>query len=332
MDANQTCEILLSYIKKSNLNWSIAESPFTVTVTLKKSFIKNKDGSFRESGLDTPNFTSNSSSTHQLQQIHKIPMKITNDPYTSQSTFSTTLQQALANPTTTNMQHFPFPANFKEKHSKPNISSDFEQPKLLTSLNLNVKQPMSNPKIIQQIPSPILISNQPMDTGFKDNLTIQQIHAYSSSHMTFSESMSSQNHNQLKTTPTQDQLHSTPTQDQVKTTPTLDQLNPTPTQNQVKTTPNQDQPNTTPSQDQMNTPTTKDQLNITTTKDQLNYTATQDQLAIFTKFNPISEDTFPFKYKPRILWDDSDSDVDYSDDEETIDDLMRKLELKYQIT
>ena len=47
---------------------------------------------------------------------------------------------------------------------------------------------------------------------------------------------------------------------------------------------------------------------------------------------PISEDTFPFKYKPRIFWDDSDSDVDYSDDEETIDDLMRKLELKYQIT
>ena len=73
-------------------------------------------------------------------------------------------------------------------------------------------------------------------------------------------------------------------------------------------------------------------MNTPTTKDQLNYTATQDQLAIFSKFNPTSEETFPFKYKPRTFWNESDSDVDYSDDEETIDDLMRKLELKYQIT
>jgi hypothetical protein len=106
------------------------------------------------------------------------------------------------------------------------------------------------------------------------------------------------------------------------------QLKPTPTQEQL-TTPTQDQLNTNPTQDQINTTTTLDQLNITTTKDQLNYTATQDQLAILTN---ISEETFPFKYKPRIFWDDSDSDVDYSDDEETIDDLMRKLGRKYQIT
>ena len=142
-----------------------------------------------------------------------------------------------------------------------------------------------------------------------DNRTGQQTHAYKGSHKTFSDSMSSQN--QLKPTPTQEQL-TTPTQDQLNTN--LGQLNTNP-----------------PTQDQINTPTTLDHLNITTTKDQLNYTATQDQ-AILTKFNPISEDTFPFKYKPRIFWDDSDSDVDYSDDEETIDDLMRKLGLKYQIT
>ena len=48
------------------------------------------------------------------------------------------------------------------------------------------------------------------------------------------------------------------------------------------------------------------------------------------KVKPISEYTFPFKYKPRIFWDDND--VDYFDDEETIDDLLKKLEQKYQIT
>ena len=52
MDAKETCESLLSYIKKSNLNWNIVESPFSVTITLRKSFIKNKDGSSLKSGLD----------------------------------------------------------------------------------------------------------------------------------------------------------------------------------------------------------------------------------------------------------------------------------------
>ena len=76
MDANQTCEILMSYIKKSNLNWSITESPFSVSITLKKSFIKKKDGSLCESGLDpiiSPNKQEKSSnlekpSSMQLQQ------------------------------------------------------------------------------------------------------------------------------------------------------------------------------------------------------------------------------------------------------------------------
>ena len=55
MDAKETCESLLSYIKKSNLNWNIVESPFSVTITLRKSFIKNKDGSLMKSGLDPTN-------------------------------------------------------------------------------------------------------------------------------------------------------------------------------------------------------------------------------------------------------------------------------------
>ena len=99
MDAKQTCEHLLSYIKKSNLNWSIIESPFTVTVTLKKSFIRNKDGSFCELGLEESTFTNNYSSslmkyvcpttipdrTPSMQQIPTIPLKIPNDPSSTQT-------------------------------------------------------------------------------------------------------------------------------------------------------------------------------------------------------------------------------------------------------
>ena len=52
MDANQTCDTILKYIKDSNLNFSIVESPFSATITIKKTFIKNKDGTSRLSGLD----------------------------------------------------------------------------------------------------------------------------------------------------------------------------------------------------------------------------------------------------------------------------------------
>lgn len=52
MDANQTSEVILNLVRKSNLNFNIIESPFSVTITLKKSFIKNKNGTFRKSGVD----------------------------------------------------------------------------------------------------------------------------------------------------------------------------------------------------------------------------------------------------------------------------------------
>ena len=51
MDANQTCEDILKYIKLSNLNFNIVESPFSATITLKKTFIENKDGTSRLSGI-----------------------------------------------------------------------------------------------------------------------------------------------------------------------------------------------------------------------------------------------------------------------------------------
>lgn len=42
MDANSTCEELLSLVKKSGLNFSIQESPFSVAISIRKSFIKMK--------------------------------------------------------------------------------------------------------------------------------------------------------------------------------------------------------------------------------------------------------------------------------------------------
>ena len=44
MDANETCNTILNHLKKSNLNWNLVESPFSVTINLKKSFIKDKAG------------------------------------------------------------------------------------------------------------------------------------------------------------------------------------------------------------------------------------------------------------------------------------------------
>ena len=52
MDANQTSDLVLSFIKRSNLNFNIVESPFSLSIPIKKTFIKNKDGTMRKSGLN----------------------------------------------------------------------------------------------------------------------------------------------------------------------------------------------------------------------------------------------------------------------------------------
>jgi predicted nucleic acid-binding Zn-ribbon protein len=51
MNASRTCETLLSNLKTSNLNYSLCESPFGVKLEIKKSFIREKDGTVRSSGL-----------------------------------------------------------------------------------------------------------------------------------------------------------------------------------------------------------------------------------------------------------------------------------------
>ena len=52
MNANQTCDHVLNFVKNSNLNYSINESPFSVTISIKKSFIKDKSGCVRGPKID----------------------------------------------------------------------------------------------------------------------------------------------------------------------------------------------------------------------------------------------------------------------------------------
>ena len=68
MDANQTCEILLSLVKKSNLNFSLSESPFSVSLTIKKTFIKDKNGVSRASNIGTPECSCQSDKLQFLQE------------------------------------------------------------------------------------------------------------------------------------------------------------------------------------------------------------------------------------------------------------------------
>ena len=49
MDAFQTSDWIVSIIRSSNLNFSLTETPFSVSVVLKKSFTKKKYGSVRSS-------------------------------------------------------------------------------------------------------------------------------------------------------------------------------------------------------------------------------------------------------------------------------------------
>ena len=44
MDPSVTCDQLLSHVKKSNQNYNLTESPFSVTISIKKSFVKEKSG------------------------------------------------------------------------------------------------------------------------------------------------------------------------------------------------------------------------------------------------------------------------------------------------
>ena len=44
MDAKNVADMMVSSVKKSNLNFILQESPFSLNISIRKSFIKNKDG------------------------------------------------------------------------------------------------------------------------------------------------------------------------------------------------------------------------------------------------------------------------------------------------
>ena len=51
MDPVATCDLLLSYLKLSNLNFHLAESPFSAYIEIRKTFIMDKSGSYKTSCL-----------------------------------------------------------------------------------------------------------------------------------------------------------------------------------------------------------------------------------------------------------------------------------------
>ena len=44
MDPSEICEELLSFVRRSNLNFSISESPFGVSIKIKKTYFKDLNG------------------------------------------------------------------------------------------------------------------------------------------------------------------------------------------------------------------------------------------------------------------------------------------------
>jgi hypothetical protein len=82
MDASQTSDLILSIIKKSNLNFSLSDSPFSVTIQVKKTFIRDRDGSTRSFGIDeNSNYCPNSQNSHEnlykdqqhIHDVHGVP-------------------------------------------------------------------------------------------------------------------------------------------------------------------------------------------------------------------------------------------------------------------
>ena len=66
MDAAGICDLLISSIKASNLNFYLSESPFQVQVTIKKSFVKR----YESESPSTTTMTPLSIFTSQLEGKH----------------------------------------------------------------------------------------------------------------------------------------------------------------------------------------------------------------------------------------------------------------------
>ena len=67
MDANQTCESILGFVKFSNLSYNLSESPFSVNINIRKSFIKDKTGTLRSSNIGRFDSTEPKTSKSELE-------------------------------------------------------------------------------------------------------------------------------------------------------------------------------------------------------------------------------------------------------------------------
>ena len=145
MDANLTCEQILRYIKLSNLNFNIVESPFSATITLKKTFIKNKDGTSCLSGLDiSPNqvlIPSTQSDEHKFSpETQQYPRK----------SFSTTKNTLKSEPKYE--QYFPSNFNFNPLQRKSFQSMDISiNPKPVKQESSTSMDFTINPKPFNQL-------------------------------------------------------------------------------------------------------------------------------------------------------------------------------------
>ena len=67
MDANYAADTIISAIKKSNLNFYIQESPFSLLINLRKTFIKNKNGVI----IQPPIRETTNDSTEQVKKLEQ---------------------------------------------------------------------------------------------------------------------------------------------------------------------------------------------------------------------------------------------------------------------
>ena len=72
MDANYAADDIISAVKKSNLNFYIQESPFSLFINLRKSFIKNKNGNI----IRTPDSGTNDDTMEQIKKLEQEKCKL----------------------------------------------------------------------------------------------------------------------------------------------------------------------------------------------------------------------------------------------------------------
>ena len=330
MDAKQTCDTVLGFIKKSNLNWNIVESPFSVTVTIRKSFIKNKDGSSLRSGLE---------------QIHTVPLKIPNDPYSTQTEHL--LQQLAAGHGKPNHRSYP---------TKNNVSSIMQQQALVNPSPYPTMNTHSASTMQQQTQGNTYTyhTQNTLSSSSMQQQALGNTYTYPTKDNLSSSTMQQQALGNTCTYPTQDSISSSNMQQQALgntcTYPTHDSISSSNMQQQALGMGN---PYTYPTQDNLSfSMQQKASVNLTPCPTQTrlkektlvnpNPYPTQNTFSsimekqALTKANstnsvqkklysiPVSDfsawDTFPFKCHPEVL---SDSDEN-SDDDGEFKEFMKK--------